>query len=92
MFSPETWKIYQNKCSIKQLWTTTDNMIGSTRELGSQEIVESALINIGLVKPSPREWPKVGLGTAKEQLKKGKDSVQRRIKNPWKHLRWKAVK
>ena len=29
------------------------------------KIVENAMINIGLVRLSPREWPKVGRGTAK---------------------------
>ena len=29
------------------------------------ELVENAVINIGLVRLSPREWPKVGRGTAK---------------------------
>ena len=29
------------------------------------ELEENAVINIGLVSLSPREWPKVGRGTAK---------------------------
>ena len=28
------------------------------------ELVENAVINIGLLRLSPREWPKVGRGTA----------------------------
>ena len=29
------------------------------------KLVDNAVINIGLVSLSPREWPKVGCGTAK---------------------------
>ena len=29
------------------------------------ELVENAVINIGLVRLSPREWPKIGRGTTK---------------------------
>ena len=34
------------------------------------KLVENAVINIGLVTLSPQEWPEVGFGTAKYQLKK----------------------
>ena len=34
------------------------------------EIVENAVINIGLMRLSPLKWPKVGLGTTKQRLKK----------------------
>ena len=33
------------------------------------ELVQNAVIDIRLVRLSPREWPKVGRGTAKYQLK-----------------------
>ena len=36
---------------------------------GSNMHKKRAVINIGLVRLSPREWPKVGSGAAKQQLK-----------------------
>ena len=36
------------------------------------ELVENAVINIGLVRLSTQEWPKIARGTAKQQLKKKK--------------------
>ena len=34
------------------------------------ELVSDAVINVRLVRPPPREWPKVSYGQLKKQLKK----------------------
>ena len=61
--------------------TTTQTTLGAQLGLGTHhryetpgnlrvEIVENAAIKVGLVRLSPREWPKVDHGTDKSQLKK----------------------
>ena len=70
--------------------------LGAWPDLGTQprdeapggllvKIVENALINIGLLRLSPREWPKGGCWTVKKQLKKPESASQKLVTKIHKH-------
>ena len=46
------------------------------------KISKNALINVVLVRLSPRHWPKVGRGTAKQQIKKASKSLFEGLQKP----------
>ena len=81
----QNWKVPGSNSTRRLTGLSSPTLLrGSCNPL--VKIVENAVINIGLSRPSPREWRKVGRGTAKWQLKNNtlvSCDMQHRIRCPF---------